>query len=143
MRTPLLILILAAPALAAPPPACPAPVTASVRKAFPRATVHACKAAREHGKDLFAVKLTRAGGGNVEVDVAPDGAILQIEEAIALDALPDAVKQAFAAKYPKGKPSAAEKPTAGDVVSYEVAFAIDGRTRESTFAADGKFLDEE
>lgn len=141
IRTTLLALLLAAPAYADAPAACPAAVTAGVMKAFPRATVGACKAAHEHGKDLFEVKITKAGGGKVEVDVAPDGTILQIEESITVDALPGAVKKAFAAKYPKARPSAAEKQTADKDVKYEIAFEVDGKKKEATFGADGSFLE--
>lgn len=142
-RTTFVFLLLAAPAYADAPSACPAAVTTGVNKAFPRATIGTCKAEHEHGKDFFEVKLTKANGDKVELDIAPNGDVLQVEEKIAVDALPDAVKKAFAAKYPKVKTTGAEKQTAGKDVRYEIAFQTDKARKEATFAADGTFVEEE
>lgn len=140
----LVLLLAAAPAYAEPPGGCPAAVTTAVKKAFPKATLGACKAEHEHGKDRFEVKLTKSSGEKVEVDVAPDGTVLQVEEKIAVDALPAAVKKAFAAKYPKATPTRAEKQTpATGKPSYELAFQVDGKRKEATFAEDGAFVEEE
>lgn len=138
-----LALVLAVPAYGDAPSGCPAPVTTSLRKAFPGAALSTCKPEHERGKDLFEVKLTKAGGQKIEVDVAPDGAILQVEEKIAVDALPEAVRKAFAAKYPRAKATGAEKQTAGKDVRYEIAFQADKARKEATFSADGSFLEEE
>lgn len=139
----LVLLLAAAPAYAEPPGGCPAAVTTAVKKAFPKATLGACKAEHEHGKDRFEVKLTKSSGEKVEVDVAPDGTVLQVEEKIAVDALPAAVKKAFAAKYPRAKMNGAEMQTAGKDVRYEIAFTADKGRKEATFAADGTFVEEE
>lgn len=69
--------------------------------------------------------------------------MLQVEEKIAVDALPAAVKKAFAAKDPRAKATGAEKQTAGRDVRYEIAFSIDNSRKEATFAADGTPLEEE
>lgn len=144
MTRKILVLLLAAvPAYADAPGGCPAAVTTAVIKAFPKATIGACKAEHEHGKDRFEVKLTKSSGEKLEVDVAPDGTVLQVEEKIAVDALPAAVKKAFAAKYPRAKATGAEKQTAGKDVRYEIAFSIDNSRKEATFAADGTPLEEE
>ena len=135
MRAILILALLATPALAD----CPKPVTDAVAKAFPKATITKCHAEHEDGKDIFEAKITRADGTKAELDVAPDGAILQVEEKIAVDKLPDAVKKAFATRYPKAKAERAEKQTAGKKISYEIAF---GKT-EATFAEDGTFVEEE
>jgi hypothetical protein len=140
---PLLLLLASVTAHAEPPRGCPPTVTTAVAKAFPGAAISACKPAHEHGKDQFEVKLSRSGGDPIELDVAPDGTILQIEEKIAVDALPAAVKKAFAAKYPKATATRAEKQTAGKDVRYEIAFRTDGGTKEATFSADGSFAGEE
>lgn len=137
------LLLFATPVRADEPGRCPAPVIASVSKAFPKGTISACKLEREHGKDIFEVKLTRPDGEGLEVDVAADGAILQIEEPITVDVLPDAVRKAFAAKYPRAKATGANKQTAGKVVRYEIAFLVDKARKEATFLADGAFVEEE
>jgi hypothetical protein len=119
----------------------PGVVKNAIDKAFPRATVGTCKAEREHGHDQFEVKLTKADGGKAEVDVADDGKIIQVEEAIAVDQLPAAVTKAVATRYPKAKVNRAEKQTpASGPVSYEVALSTG---KEATFTADGTFVEEE
>jgi hypothetical protein len=137
LRLSLLTLLVASPALAAP--SCPTAVTDAITKAFPKSKVSSCKAEKEHGHDQFEVRVTRADATKAEVDVAPDGTILQIEEKIAVTELPDAVKKAFATKYPKAKAERAEKQTAGKDVSFEIAFG----GKEATFKADGTFVEEE
>lgn len=128
-----------------PAPAdCPAAVKTALDKAFPGAKLGKCKAEHEHGHDQFEVKLTKADGNAVEVDIATDGKILQVEEKLALDKVPGAVMKAFAAKYPKAKAEAAEKqtPSTGPA-TYELAFTLDKAKKEATFAEDGKFIAEE
>ena len=89
------------------------------------------------------IKLARPGGDRLEVDVAADGTILQVEEPIAVDALPDAVRKAFATKYPRAKATGANQQTAGKDVRYEIAFVIDKARKEATFSVDGAFIAEE
>lgn len=137
------VLLRSGPVRADAPSRCPSGVIASVSKSFPKATISACKAEREHGNNLFEVKLTRSGGARLEVDFAADGTILQVEEPIAIDALPGPVRKAFAAKYPAAKATAADKQTAGKAVRYEITFVIDKARKEATFAMDGAFLEEE
>lgn len=123
---------------------CPAAVKTSIEKAFAKSTINNCKAEKEHGHDQFEVKLTKADGTKAEVDVQPDGKIIQVEEKIALDKVPAAVMKAFAAKYPKAKIDQAEKqtPSAGKP-TYELAFASGSGRKEVTFSEDGKLIEEE
>jgi uncharacterized membrane protein YkoI len=122
---------------------CPKPVVDAIAKAFPGASLTRCKAEKEHGRDQFEARLVRSDGAKLEVDLAPDGTILQIEEAIAVDKLPAAVSKAFAARYPKGKATGAEKQTAGKVVTYEIKFDLGAARKEATFDESGKFIEEE
>jgi hypothetical protein len=138
--------LLADPAKPAPAPAiaCPAAVTGAITRAFPKSSISTCKAEHEHGTDQFEVNVVKADGTKAEVDVSPDGKILQVEEKIALDKVPAAVTKAFAAKYPKAKLAAAEKQTpAQGAPSYELAFTTDAGRKEATFTADGTFVEAE
>ena len=139
MRQIALALVLVSYSVSAALADCPQPVTAAIAKAFPKSKIDSCKPEHEHGRDQLEVKLVRADGVKLEVDVAPDGTILQIEEKIAIDKVPAAVTKAFAAKYPKAKIDAAEKQTRGKDVFYELAFG----KKEATFAEDGRFIAEE
>ena len=132
LRNSLLLLALATPAFAD----CPAPVKAAAK---PHGALVSCKA---EGKN-FELEVTRANGDTIELDVSPDGKLLQIEEKIALDKVPAAVTKAFAAKY-NAKVTRAEKqtPSAGPV-AYELAFEVGGKRREATFTEAGAFVGEE
>lgn len=146
MRTLAIVVIsLFAPRLAsADKPACPASITAAATKAVANASVTSCRPEHDDGVDKFEVKLARKDKSLVEVDVSTDGKILAIEEPIALDKLPAAVTKAFAARYPKAKPSEAEKAVVTDKGTfYELTFTDSGRTKEATFKPDGSFVEEE
>lgn len=138
-------LLVGSPLLADPAPAaCPAAVTGAITRAFPKASIARCKAEHEHGADQFSVNVVRADGTKAEVDVSPDGTLLQIEEPIALDRVPAAVARAFAARYPKARLAGAEKQTpAHGSARYELTFASDAGRKEVTFTEEGKFIEEE
>src|ERR1700682_2596435 len=74
---------------------CPAPVTAAINKAYPASTVASCKKEVEKGNTLYEVKVTTKQASMVEVDVAPDGKILQTEMKVSLEAVPKAVMDGF------------------------------------------------
>ncbi len=119
---------------------CPVKVTAAITKAFPGAKALRCKVEDRQ----LEVTLTTKEGSAVEVDVTPEGAILQIEEVVALSAVPPAVLASFGKKFGGATVTRAEKQTnTAKGVFYELAFAIEGRKKEATFAADGAFVDEE
>ena len=126
-------------------PACPAAVTSAVAKAYPDGTISACKHVVEDGHEQFEVKLARKAGGTLELDVSPDGKILQTEEPIDLTAVPDAVLTAFTKRYPKAKPTGAERQVQADgTTSFELHFVGDkGKPRAATFSQHGKFVEEE
>lgn len=145
---PLTLLLIGSVAQAAdkepPKAACPAAISKVASKAFPDAKVNACKAEKKGDLDQFEVKLTRKDGSKVEVDVSPDGKILQIEEPIAIDKIPSPVMKAFAAKYPDAEADKADKQTRTDQGTfYEIAFRIDQAKKEATFREDGSFVEEE
>jgi len=136
------VLVLACSTAAAA--SCPPAITTAATKAVPETTVTSCHPEREDGVDKFEVKLARKDKSIVEVDVAQDASILSIEEKIALDKLPAAVTKAFAAKYPKAKPTKAERATiTGKGVFFEIGFDASGKSREATFKDDGTFVEEE
>jgi hypothetical protein len=123
---------------------CPGPVTSTIAKAFPKSSITGCKPEREHGRDQFEVKVAKSDGTKAEVDVTPDGKILQVEEKIPVDKVPAAVMKAFAQRYPKAKVDRAEKQTPSEgAPTYELAFATDKGRKEVTFTEDGKYVEEE
>lgn len=124
--------------------ACPAPVKDAAGKAQPGSKIVSCEQETEKGKTQYEVQLKAADGKKLELDVAPDGAILQTEEKIALASVPEAVSKAFAARYAGAKAARAEKQTAADgKVTYELAWRAKGKKKEATFDAGGVFVGEE
>lgn len=140
MKIPIAIVLLSAAIANAD---CPKAITDAVAKAFPKSTITACKPEKEHGRDQFEARIVKAGGGKAEIDLAPDGKILQVEEIVSFDKVPAAVMKAFAAKYPKAKATRAEKQTADKAVTYEIAFDLGEQHKEATFDESGKFIEEE
>lgn len=121
---------------------CPDAVTQSIAKKFSKATMEKCKAEREDGHDQFEVTLDE-NGTKTEVDVAPDGTILQTESVVALESVPAKVMDAFSAKY-GGKPTKAEKVNiTGKGTFYELKLPADAKAKEVTFGEDGSFVEEE
>jgi hypothetical protein len=122
-------------------PRCPSVVTEAAAKAVPGGKIIACKAEREHDKQQFEIKLD-SDGKRIELDISPEGAVLQTEERVELAMVPAPVMTALAAKYPGSKAERAEKQTkTGSGVSYEIAFVDQGKRHEATFSADGTFLE--
>src|ERR1700682_1436452 len=113
---------------------CPAPVTAAITKAYPASTVTSCKKEVEKGTTQYEVKVTTKQGPKIEIDVAPDGKILQTEEKVNLEAVPKAVMAAFTAKYKDAKATGAEKQTkANGSIQYELKFGAGKQKKEVTF----------
>lgn len=123
---------------------CPAPVTAAINKAYPASTVTSCKKEVEKGTTQYEVKVTTKQASKIEVDVTPDGKILQTEEKVSLEAVPKAVMDGFTAKYKDAKATGAEKQTKADgSIQYELKFGAGKQKKEVTFSESGKFLEEE
>ncbi len=124
-------------------PACPNAVAQSIAKNFAGATITACKAESEDGHDQFEVKLAQNGRA-MEVDVAPDGAVLQTESIIPVADLPAKVMAAFSAKYSGKTATRVEKQVrTGKGSFYEIKFDAQPKAKEVTFAEDGTFVEEE
>jgi hypothetical protein len=130
---------------AAPSPSdCPAAVTTAVAKLYEGSTINKCKPEVEHGRAQVEVKLTKKDGAKIEIDFTKDGQVIQVEEKVALDAVPAPVMKAFATKYPGAKAERGEKQTHADgKVFYEIAFQGPKGRKEVTFAEDGTFTEEE
>lgn len=137
--------MLLAPGLAAAQPACPSPVKEAVQKAYSSSRMTGCKQEKEKGKLQYEVKIMTKEETHLELDVTPDGSILQTEQVVAANSVPQGVMAAFGAKYPKTKPARAEKQTKADgTVTYELAYKdAKGKKHEATFKEDGTFVEQE
>ena len=104
------------------------------------ATVKGYASEKEDGKLLYEVELT-VSGHSKDVTMSVDGSIVEVEEEVALDKLPDAVQQGLKKKAAAGKITKVESLTKHNtLVAYE-AHVLTGKKRsEVQVGPDGKDL---
>jgi hypothetical protein len=97
----------------------------------------------EKGQIFYEAEMTMSGHSkDVLIDV--NGAVVEVEEQVALDSLPPAVKAGLQAKAGAGKILTVESLTKHDtLVAYEAKVQTAGKKSEIQVAPDGKPLDHE
>jgi uncharacterized membrane protein YkoI len=90
----------------------------------------------ESGKTLFEVETTINGHGR-DLSFDASGATVEVEEEVALHAIPAAAKAAIEKRAAGGKITKVETVTKGNVVVYEAAIKKGLKTSEITVQADG------
>ncbi len=107
------------------------------------ATIRGFSTEKEKGQTLYEVEMT-VNGHSKDISIAPDGAIVEIEEQVALDSVSPAVKAGLQAKAGKGKILKVESLTKKDkLVAYEAQVETNGKKSEVQVGPDGKPLDHE
>jgi uncharacterized membrane protein YkoI len=107
------------------------------------ATIRGFSTEKEKGQTLYEVEMT-VNGHSKDISIAPDGAIVEIEEQVALDSLSPEVKAGLQAKAGKGKILKVESLTKKDkLVAYEAKVDTNGKKSEVQVGPDGKPLDHE
>lgn len=123
----------------------PKAVMDAVKARFPGAELKSAAKETEDGKVVYDIEL-KHNGRKYEMDIAEDGTVIEIEKEVALKDVPEAVKKALAAKYPKATikevmevnkvKGKAETPD-----HYEVTLeTADKKTMEVTVSLDGKTI---
>jgi len=98
---------------------------------------------KEQGQTYYEVELV-VNGHTKDVLMDHDGKIVEVEEQVAVDALPAPVRDGLQAKAGKGKVSSVESITKHDkLVAYEAKVITAGKTSEVQVGPDGKPLDRE
>ena len=97
----------------------PVAVTAAFQKAYPKATITGATTEVEDGKTLYEVE-SKEGTINRDLLFTDKGEIFEIEESIALEALPANVKSALEKQFTKYRLIKGEKVTEGTKVVYEL-----------------------
>ena len=115
----LLLIASLAVGLAAQTSKVPASIQAAFTKQFPNAKIKKVAKEKRDGKVVYEVESTDAGQ-NRDIIYSATGDVIEIEEGIALTALPAPVSAAVKAQFPKATITSAEKLTVGTVISYEV-----------------------
>lgn len=94
----------------------------------------------ENGQVEYEVAMTVRGHGR-DVTIAPDGSVLEVEEEVALDSLPEAVRTGLRQLAGSGKITKVESLTKhGALVAYEAQVRTGARRSEVQVGADGKPL---
>jgi hypothetical protein len=104
------------------------------------ATVKGYASEKENGRLQYEVQLL-VNGHSKDVTIAPDGKVLEIEEEVALDALPAAVREGLQRKAGPGKITQVESISKrGSLVAYEAHVTSGGKRSEIQVGPDGKAL---
>jgi hypothetical protein len=118
----------------------PAAVQKTVDQESQGATIRGYSRETENGQVEYEVAL-RVRGHNKDVSIAPDGSVLEIEEMVALDSLPAAVKAGLVQLAGSGKITRVESLTKrGAIVAYEAQVRTGAKRSEVQVGPDGKPL---
>ncbi len=121
----------------------PAAVDKTVAARSQGATVRGYSEERENGKTYYEADLM-VNGHNRDILIEADGTIAEVEEQIAFDTLPAAVKEGLLVKAGKGKLVKVESITKHDkLVAYEAQVLTGTKKSEVQVGPDGKPLDHE
>jgi hypothetical protein len=104
------------------------------------ATIKGFSQEKEKGQIYYEAEMTVSGHSkDVLIDV--NGAVVEVEEQVAFDSLPLAVKEGLQAKAGAGKILKVESLTKHDkLVAYEAKVETDGKKKEIQVGPDGKSL---
>jgi len=115
----------------------PAAVLKAVKAKYPKAKIEEAAREVEDGETTYEVEL-KDEGHELDVTLKADGTIVEVERTIAVEALPEAVRNAVAAKYPDAKIKKAEEITKGE--TGPVLYEVDLGSAEVVLDAKGKIL---
>jgi len=104
------------------------------------ATIKGFSQEKENGQTYYEAEMT-VNGHSKDVLIDVNGAVVEIEEQVALDSLPSIVKDGLQAKAGTGKILKVESLTKLDqLVAYEAKVQTDGKKKEIQVGPDGKPL---
>jgi hypothetical protein len=107
------------------------------------ATIRGFSQEKEKGQTFYEAEMM-LNGHSKDVLIDSAGGIAEVEEEVALDSLPAAVKEGLQAKAGKGKLGKVESLTKHDkLVAYEAVVQTNGKKSEIQVGPDGKPLDHE
>jgi hypothetical protein len=121
----------------------PAAVEKTVAEQSKGATIRGFSQEQEKGKTTYELQMT-VNGHSKDVEMDENGAVIEVEEQVAPEALPTEVRTGLQAKAGKGRITKVESITKKDrLVAYEAQVDTDGKKSEVQVGADGKPLDHE
>ncbi len=121
----------------------PAAVEKAVVEQSKGATIRGFSEEKENGQTTYEVEML-VNGHSKDVQMDANGAVIEIEEQVDLQAVSAEVRAGLQAKAGKGKITKVESITKKDkLVAYEAQVVTDGKKSEVQVGADGKPLDHE
>jgi uncharacterized membrane protein YkoI len=118
----------------------PAAVQKTVREQSQGATIRGLAQETENGKMNYEVEL-KVNGHNKDVLIDPSGAVVEVEEQVALDSLPAAVKTTIEQNAGGGKVVEVESITEGNTLTgYEARVRKAGKSREIKVGPAGQLM---
>lgn len=120
----------------------PAAVLKTFESAYPKAKVNNYATEVEKGETFYELETVE---GKIKRDLLykADGTVVEIEESVAPDKLPDAVKKTLNAEFAKAKIEKSEKTTRGNEVTYELIIVAGNKKVEVVFSPEGKIVKKE
>jgi len=121
----------------------PAAVEKTVAAQSQGATIKGFSQEKENGQINYEAEMM-VSGHSKDVLIDSSGAVVEVEEQVALDSLPAPVKDALQTKAGAGKIAKVESITKHDkLVAYEAVVQTGGKKKEIQVGPDGKPLDHE
>jgi uncharacterized membrane protein YkoI len=121
----------------------PAAVEKTVTAEGQGATIRGFSKERENGQTFYEAELI-VNGHSKDILIDANGAIVEVEEQVAMDSLSPAVRDGLQAKAGNGKLVKVESLTKKDkLVAYEAQVVTNGKRSEVQVGPDGKALDHE
>jgi hypothetical protein len=115
----------------------PAPVRAAFEKDFAKAPMNSCVKETEKGKTEFEI-ISKEGSSRLTARFQGDGKLVRAEQSVAMDSIPEPVKEALKKKHPDGEVALAEKVTSAGAVTFEFRVKQKNRSVEVAFDPTGK-----
>jgi len=93
----------------------------------------------EGGKTVYEVEMKVKGRGK-DVTIDGSGAVLEVEEEVALESIPGAARAAIKKATGSGQITKVETVTEGNQLAYEAHLRKDGKRSEVKVSGDGRLL---
>ncbi len=117
----------------------PAAVRRTIQEQSQGATIRGLSKEVEGGKTVYEVEMKMNGHGkDVTIDAA--GSVIEMEEEVALESIPDAAQAAIKKAAGSGQITKVEKVSGGKETAYEAGLRKNGKRSEVKVSADGRLL---
>jgi len=117
----------------------PAAVQRTVQEQSQGATIRGLSKEVEGGKTTYEVEMKVNGHGK-DVTMDASGAVIDVEEEVALDSIPGAARAAIKKAAGSGQITKVEKVSGGKETAYEAGLRKNGKRSEVRVSEDGRLL---